>query len=206
MITCIDDEKKPCFILHNFSVLLKVIQDKIVGKNANIVDAKNLATMLSEVGYSEFEKKLEREYMQYNKEGENKIKFSRNQARLSEVKLIDTLIGVFALMLLHQYSHYDCMGKDGQAGIAIGEYDKGDYPGTNPDPTYCDKQEVINKINKALHGIKMFYTEMLDYKYSTNVAKQLMSYEFNVRKVEENVHFKKAPEDQKKSRKKKEKK
>ena len=58
MITCIDDEKKPCFILHNFSILLKVIQDKIVGKNANIVDAKNLATMLSEVGYSEFEKKF----------------------------------------------------------------------------------------------------------------------------------------------------
>ena len=206
MITCIDEQKRPCFILHNFSVLLKVIQDKIVGQGANIVDAKNLATMLSEVGYSEFEKKLEREYMQYNKEGENKIKFSRNQARLSEVKLIDTLIGVFALMLLHQYSHYDCMGKDHQSGIEIGKYAEGDYPATNSDPTYCDKQEVINKINTALHGIKMFYTGMLDYKYSTNVAKQLMSYEFNVRKIEENVHFKKAPEDQKKSRKKKEKK
>ena len=189
MITCRNEENKPCFVMGTYKDIYNLIKEKITGQQVDTVDNQNYNTILAETGWAEFESQLDEQYKQYNKVGEDKIKYSRNQQRLDELNTIEMFMGTFSLLLFHQYSHRDPLATDGN-GLSIGQFANGLYPVTKTNPTYRNKRKIIDKISVALGPIKNFYFDMLEYKFNRKESESAMKIDFTLRNVEEQEHFK----------------
>jgi hypothetical protein len=197
MITVLNNENNPTFVFDAFLKIYNTMclaSGRVYGgmeaNKSNVIDMQNYGLFLSESGFSAFEKRIEREYIQFNKnhEGEGII-HSRNKHRLEEIKEIDTIVSSLALMMMHQYSHFFSKGKNNQGIISTATT----KTCVNDSPTGIPKQELIQLITPVIDEIHTFYVKMLDYKYDTNVAKAILQKEMDLKNIEEKQYFTNIP-------------